>query len=436
MIIFAGPSIPASNVREVLGQADLRPPARTRDIYKACEDRPAAIGLIDGFFEGVPSVWHKEILWAMDQGIPVFGASSMGALRAAELHAFGMIGVGWIFEAFKDGNLEDDDEVALRHGPREMGYVAVSEPMVNIRVTLERAAALGVLDKAVTSDLTALAKAMYFPDRSWEALLAKARQEGCDTERLEAFEDWLPSGRVDQKRQDALDMLARMASDDVSHHGAKKVEFTFQHTVMWEELTRTCGGAEPGLTLSLLLDAVRHDPERYHAIRNRAAPRLLAQADGHVPRAEVDRALTQFRSENRLYSGAAFKAWLADNDVELEELRHRLSQDIMLNALIAEDPSAFRDALVRALKEDGDLDAMMATAKTQADRIRQAGFDMPTPDDLGLSNVRLLMWYFETFRGHSVPQDMDVFLHDHGFASREEFEQMMARQYLLWQHHG
>ncbi|MEM6942085.1 MAG: TfuA-like protein, partial [Pseudomonadota bacterium] len=106
MIIFSGPSIPASNVREVLGQADLRPPARTGDIYKACEDRPAAIGLIDGFFEGVPSVWHKEILWAIDQGIPVFGASSMGALRAAELHAFGMIGVGWIFEAFKDGNLE------------------------------------------------------------------------------------------------------------------------------------------------------------------------------------------------------------------------------------------------------------------------------------------------------------------------------------------
>ncbi|MEO1345946.1 MAG: hypothetical protein AAFV74_17520, partial [Pseudomonadota bacterium] len=115
---------------------------------------------------------------------------------------------------------------------------------------------------------------------------------------------------------------------------------------------------------------------------------------------------------------------------------HRLSQDIMLNALIAEDPSAFRDALVRALKEDGDLDAMMATAKAQADRIRQAGFDMPTPDDLGLSHVRLLMWYFETFRGQAVPQDMDVFLHDHGFASRAEFEQMMARQYLLWQHHG
>ena len=436
MIIFAGPSIPASNVHEVLGQADLRPPARTGDIFKACEDGPAAIGLIDGFFEGVPSVWHKEILWAIDQGIPVFGASSMGALRAAELHAFGMIGIGWIFEAFKDGNLEDDDEVALRHGPQEMGYVALSEPMVNMRVTLERAGARGVLDKAIASDLTALAKTMYFPDRSWEALLAKARKEGCDTERLDTFQDWLPSGRVDQKRQDALDMLARMASDDVSHHRAKKVEFTFQHTVMWEELTRTCGGADAGLTLSLLLDAVRHDPERYHAIRNRAAPRLLAQADGHVPRAEVDRALTQFRSENRLYSGAAFQVWLADNDVDLEELRHRLSQDMMLNALIAEDPSAFRDALVRTLKEDGDFDAMMATATAQADRIRQAGFDMPTPDDLGLSQVRLLMWYFETFRGRAAPQDMDVFLHDHGFASRAEFEQMMARQYLLWQHHG
>ena len=45
----------------------------------------------------------------------------MGALRAAELHAFGMRGVGRIFEAFRDGELEDDDEVAVVHGPAEPG---------------------------------------------------------------------------------------------------------------------------------------------------------------------------------------------------------------------------------------------------------------------------------------------------------------------------
>ena len=61
--------------------------------------RPAVIGIIDGYFEIVPTVWHKEILWAMAQGIHVFGAASIGALRAAELDAFGMRGIGRIYEA-------------------------------------------------------------------------------------------------------------------------------------------------------------------------------------------------------------------------------------------------------------------------------------------------------------------------------------------------
>ena len=86
---------------------------------------PQAIGIIDGYFQWAPAVWHKEILWAIQQGVHVFGAASMGALRAAELAPFGMRGVGRIFEAYRDGVLpgsgdepfEDDDEVAVVHGP-------------------------------------------------------------------------------------------------------------------------------------------------------------------------------------------------------------------------------------------------------------------------------------------------------------------------------
>jgi hypothetical protein len=63
-------------------------------LYRAALAHPAAIGVIDGYFEVVPTVWHKEILWAMAQGIHVFGAASIGALRAAELDSFGMRGVG------------------------------------------------------------------------------------------------------------------------------------------------------------------------------------------------------------------------------------------------------------------------------------------------------------------------------------------------------
>ena len=38
------------------------------------------IGIIDGHFGNVPSVWHKEILFALSKGVEVSGAASMGAL--------------------------------------------------------------------------------------------------------------------------------------------------------------------------------------------------------------------------------------------------------------------------------------------------------------------------------------------------------------------
>jgi len=147
-ILFAGPTLRPEEVRS-FGAAECLPPVRHGDVYRvASRRRPRAIGIIDGVFQHVPSVWHKEILWAMANGIHVFGAASMGALRAAELHSFGMVGVGRIFEAYRSGALEpygdapfeDDDEVAVIHGPPETGYVALSEAMVNIRATLAEAA--------------------------------------------------------------------------------------------------------------------------------------------------------------------------------------------------------------------------------------------------------------------------------------------------------
>ena len=149
LLIFAGPTLsgvtlpPDSRTR-------LLPPAAHGDVYRATllSPRPRALLLIDGYFRAQPAVRHKEILWALSQGIYVFGAASIGALRAAELAPFGMLGVGAVFEAFRSGILEDDDEVAVEHGPAELGYPPVSEAMVDIRATLAAALRNGVVSAA------------------------------------------------------------------------------------------------------------------------------------------------------------------------------------------------------------------------------------------------------------------------------------------------
>src|SRR5258708_5321121 len=105
VVVFVGPTLPLETARLEL-DAIYRPPVAQGDVWRAARLNPRAIGIIDGYFEGVPTVWHKEILWAMAQGIHVVGAASMGALRAAELKDFGMEGVGPIYEAFVRGDLE------------------------------------------------------------------------------------------------------------------------------------------------------------------------------------------------------------------------------------------------------------------------------------------------------------------------------------------
>ena len=133
--------------------------------------QPAVIGLIDGFFEHIASVWHKEILWALGQGIQVFGSASMGALRAAELAPFGMEGVGTVFESYRDGRLEDDDEVAVIHGPAELGHICLSEAMVNMRRTLEEAEAKGIIGRSTCARLEHIAKGLFYADRSYARVL-------------------------------------------------------------------------------------------------------------------------------------------------------------------------------------------------------------------------------------------------------------------------
>ncbi|MDO8943743.1 MAG: TfuA-like protein, partial [Desulfobacterales bacterium] len=90
-VVFIGPTISAAAARAEFRSGHrllCHGPAAQGDVYRAALERPSAIGIIDGYFDRVPSVWHKEILWAMSQGVPVFGGASMGALRAAELETF------------------------------------------------------------------------------------------------------------------------------------------------------------------------------------------------------------------------------------------------------------------------------------------------------------------------------------------------------------
>ena len=158
IVAFLGPSLPASEARGV----QVWPPARQGDVWRALDLRPRAIALIDGVFESQPSVWHREILDALDAGTAVIGGASMGALRAAELHTLGMKGAGRIFRWYRDGEVIDDSEVALLHGAAEDGYRPLSVPQVNVRWSARRQ-----LPRREAEALVEASERIFYQDRTW-----------------------------------------------------------------------------------------------------------------------------------------------------------------------------------------------------------------------------------------------------------------------------
>ena len=165
--VFAGPTL----YREPRPTGIRRyGPAAMGSVFRAVEAGFRRIGIVDGLFGNAPSVWHKEILYAISAGVEVVGAGSMGALRAAELSGFGMIGIGRIFRLFRSGLWSDDDEVAVIHASEELDYCPLSETMANIRFTLRRLRRSGYVDRLVETELVRSMKARHFSQRTREAL--------------------------------------------------------------------------------------------------------------------------------------------------------------------------------------------------------------------------------------------------------------------------
>jgi hypothetical protein len=240
-VIFSGPTLWRDPIASLRALAWL-PPAKDGDVYKAARERPKAIGIIDGEFETAPSVWHKEILWALSQGIHVFGAASMGALRAAELSSFGMRGIGRIFSDYEKGILTDDDEVAVLHAAAELGYRPLSESLVDIRATVARAEATGVLSSRTATAIVVRAKATFFKERTWSRVLHESAGSPARKREMANFSRWLKDNRVELKREDARAMVRAIETLIQSDAAPFKADFAFQRTSYWRRLVASNGG--------------------------------------------------------------------------------------------------------------------------------------------------------------------------------------------------
>ena len=168
IIIFTGTSIHPDEARKIL-DADYRPPVGRGDVIEALKDKPDLIAIIDGVFHQRPAVAHKEILKAIKEGVTVVGGGSMGALRAAELEDFGMVGIGKVYRAYKEGVIEADDDVALVFNPETLEKL--SEALISMMYNFKAAVRDGIINEYDLKNLLKTAKSIYYPKRTYKKVL-------------------------------------------------------------------------------------------------------------------------------------------------------------------------------------------------------------------------------------------------------------------------
>jgi hypothetical protein len=230
-VIFAGPTLHDANLPPN-ADYELRPPARQGDFLRAIQDGANVIGLIDGIYEYVPAIWHKEILFGLSQGVHVFGAASMGALRAAECSAFGMVGLGEIYEGFASGVLENDADVAQSHAPSEAGFIPLSEPLVNVRATISQCLQRSEITEVEHDQLQQAAKALFFKDRTYRRLVRSAIK---NADRADAVLAVLRANIVNLKLRDAR-LLVETVIATPDCRFIPEFNWTFEATSIWNAM--------------------------------------------------------------------------------------------------------------------------------------------------------------------------------------------------------
>lgn len=438
-VVFTGPTLSQSDITS-LGDFICLPPAAQGDVYKSLKYNPRYIGIIDGYFDGAASVWHKEILWAMSQGVHVFGASSMGALRAAELAEFGMVGIGKIFNDYRNGALEDDDEVALIHGPAELGFLCLSEPMVNIRATLERAMFQKFLSKNIAHSICELAKSKQYQERTWDALIKAIGNQFGDVLTTQKFKDWLENNYVDQKRLDAVAMLKSIRKTMDGNGPKHQPSFTFAWTNQWEQAVSQWDNKHDGDDIAgqSILDELRLRPDEFSTACDIAKIKLLARRGSTLLKAEVDnRALANkinnFRRQRKLLNRSALDLWLKQNDLTTIELESLLTEDLRIKDSFNPGAQAFKLQLLDHLKLCGEFYSYSSRAQKKKAFLKKIKCINPRPEDTGLQNPALLEWFFSQRMDADIPMDIDAYAGELGLKNRQELYQMLASEFLYLQ---
>jgi len=206
-LVFAGASISRDAVDPDADQVWCGP-AQQGDMLAAVLDGFETILIIDGYFYTRFPCTTFEVMLALEQGVNVFGASSIGALRAVELDRYGMCGLGYVYEHLKGSDIRPYHVVAQTYDENDG---ALTVPLIQILYFLECAEAERIVGREDRLVLEDQAESIHFLSLSLESFFSHVEATEFNREvlaRLRAY--WTATGggdRFDIKKHDARVLL-------------------------------------------------------------------------------------------------------------------------------------------------------------------------------------------------------------------------------------
>jgi len=201
------------------------------------------------------------------------------------------------------------------------------------------------------------------------------------------------------------------------------------------------GGAEgvPAETGELIIDELRLHPDHYEQIRRSAVLSYLAshnidQSQFLDSSRVARRGIARFRAANGLYSKAVLEDWLHQNDLDALRLERQIIREEQLRLVATSLGSELNQQMLDELRLSGEYPRIADRAMRKQQWFEDCGCVAADQADSGLSALQLQLWYFEERLGQSLPDDVDQFIAESGFADVAQFNEALFKEFLFSAH--
>jgi hypothetical protein len=431
VLVYLGGTIPLAKAREFLPDAIYRPPAKQGDIVSdVCSLNPTHILLIEGSFRENLSVWHKEIVYALQYPTvkAIYGAASIGALRAAELDWIGMIGIGQIYQWYRDGATEDDSEVAVSYAALSNGdYRVTTVPLVDIRAGVEH------YGREFANQPVAI-EARKFLERMRKVNYMDRTQEVCEQDWAGQFGVAFPL--VPQKAIDAMQALTdfRQYQPDPKQRPSPDNLSRFFQALYERDRRININGTEipqQHIDAYVLLHNPEHERICWDSANQQLALMLCDELIVTVSPDEVGRESIRYQQRSGIETDADFSAYLSANGWT----RHEYDRLMIQNARIRKLQHAYTVAkmyrrnsqqILDYLRTHQAFDYWAAEAVQAEKRIAESGVDDWLAIDLEHGAFEQLADHFEK-EGLELKSNTEEYLLETGFSNLAELAVALTR---------